>query len=352
MAKQKSSTESPGQPPIVDKRAGDAASVIQSVLSTLQTTGVLNQASVDLDLAIGEPQGACRFALKVMSAAASTAALAGASAAAPVATVFAGGADLGASPEFNSEGHHVIALMAEKDLTQNSPATMQAVNDILAAVDRDLREAATFPDDIRNKQPKTKPFHFIDIPFEDDGAVTPPLPAAPHVLSKLDDFSQFLSDGGGTKQERADAVSWLIHLFGDVHQPLHCITHFSDLHPKPEGDRGGNGFRIKSAKKNLHSLWDSSVNVTQNIDEDALADQILQEHPRSSLGRDLAVTDPVKWARASFALAKRVAYSLEEDPANPPAPSASYKANMEKIGRKQAALAAYRLADRLTSILS
>ena len=41
---------------------------------------------------------------------------------------------------------------------------------------------ATFPDDIRAQQPQTKPFHFIDIPLEEGGAVNPPLPASPHVL--------------------------------------------------------------------------------------------------------------------------------------------------------------------------
>ena len=318
----------------------DVQTLIDDVFSKLQSTGTLAQGAVDLDISVGDSPGrTCRVALKV------NAGMAGVSEVAPLAAI----ADLGAIPEFNAEGHHVIALVMEKDLAANSPATLTKVNQILGAVDRDIREAATFPDDIRSAHPETKPFHFIDIPFEDGGAVTPPLPRAPHVLSQMEEFSQFLRSRRGSAQEKADALSWLIHLFGDVHQPLHCIEHRSELHPA--GDRGGNLFKIKSAKRNLHSLWDSAVNVTQPLDEDEIADEVIQAHPRSSLHQALGVTNPEKWARTSFRLAKTHAYTLEEDPDNPPQPSTAYKKNMEKIGRKQAALAGYRLADRLQAIL-
>jgi len=318
---------------------GELQTLIDDVLSKLQATGALAQNSVEVDVSVGETAGRTyRLALKVSAGGQGA-----------VASSMAGFVDLGASPEFNAEGHHVIALVMEKDLDANSPATLVKVKQILAAADRDIREAATFPDDIRNQQPQTKPFHFIDIPFEDDGPVNPPLPSAPHVLSKIKDFSDSLTAGRGSAQEKADAVSWLIHMFGDVHQPLHCIEHRSELHP--DGDRGGNSFKIRGAKRNLHSLWDSAVNVTQSLDEDEIADQIIQAHPRSSLQTDLGVTNPEKWARASFKLAKMHAYTLEEDPANPPVVSMAYKKNMEKVGRKQAALAGYRLADRLKALL-
>jgi S1/P1 Nuclease len=322
--------------PVVD----DVQELIKDIFSKLQSTGTLSQSSVDLDISVGDSNGrSCRVALKMTGGAI------GVSAVAPLPVI----ADLGAIPEFNAEGHHVIALIMEKDLAANSPETLTKVNKILKSVDRTLLEAATFPDDIRNKQPKTKPFHFIDIPFEEGGPVNPDLPAAPHVLSKMEEYSKSLQSKKGTAQRRADDLSWLIHLFGDVHQPLHCIDHISELHP--EGDRGGNLFIIKSAKKNLHSLWDSSVNVTQSLDEDEIADEIIQTHPRSSLQQELGVTDPEEWARTSFQLAKTNAYTIEEDPDNPPQPSMAYKKNMEKIGRKQAALAGYRLAERLQAIL-
>jgi hypothetical protein len=250
--------------------------------------------------------------------------------------------DVGVS--FNAEGHHVVAMMAMADLEARSPATATKVKQLLADVNRELTEAATFPDDIRNSHPETKPFHFVDIPFEDGGPVKPPLPSEPHVISKLLEFRQFLRAGGGTAQEKADALSWVIHLTGDVHQPLHCIEHITEDHPA--GDRGGNSFKLRGKAKNLHSLWDSSIDFSA-MDEDALVESIMKEHTRASLAHDLAASDVEAWARASFKLAKKYAYSIEENPANPPKPSATYLQQANKTGRRQAALAAYRLADQL-----
>lgn len=329
------------RPAVPASSVSDLRALVDDVFAKLQAAGALGQLPINLDVSVGDAGGrTCRLALTLAGARAEDAGVPSAAQAA---------LDLGALPEFNSEGHHVVALVMEKDLEAHDPATLATIRKILAAVGRDIREAATFADDIRPQHPETGKFHFIDIPFTDGGPVNPPLPAGPHVLTKIAEFSEVLRSTQASDQDRADALSWLIHLFGDVHQPLHCIEHVSDLHP--QGDRGGNGFRLKGAKKNLHSLWDSAVNVTQSLDEDQIADEILQAHPRASLAKDLAITDTEKWARASFRLARTHAYTLEENPDNPPQPSMAYRKNMEKIGRRQAALGGYRLADRLRGIL-
>ena len=260
----------------------------------------------------------------------------------------AAAADEEAEVRFNSEGHHVIALIAMQDLQQRSPQAFQAVQQILDDGDRTVIEAAEFPDTIRNQQPETKPFHYVDIPLMQDGPLNPPLPDPPHVLTKIADFTQLLTDGGGDAEEKVNNLSWLFHLFGDVHQPLHCVERFNEFHRR--GDSGGNGFKLRGRKNNLHSLWDSSVNVSRAVVEEELRDEIMQEHTRASLATDLQVTDPVRWARASFKLAKRHAYTLIEDPANPPRPPADYLQKMERVGRRQAALGGYRLSDRLAEI--
>lgn len=58
--------------------------------------------------------------------------------------------------------------------------------------------------------------------------------------------------------ERAIAICWLLHLAGDIHQPLHSVSMFSEqLFPSPlEGDRGGNLVLTKQRER-LHGLWDS-----------------------------------------------------------------------------------------------
>ena len=252
-------------------------------------------------------------------------------------------------PTFNAEGHHIVAFILESDLTQNDEQTMGKVQDILDRGGRDLLHAATFPDDIRSSQPQTKPFHFIDIPLEQGGPPNPPLPGAPNVITKIAEFTNKLQSGTGNDQEKVDAFSWLLHLFGDIHQPLHCIERISQLHPG--GDAGGNSFRLSGNAENLHKLWDSSANFHNGLQQE-VALQIMQTFPRADLAADLEETSVESWARASFALAKKFAYGpLQENPAHPPRPSAAYLKRAESIGRRQAALAAYRLADRLRAIL-
>jgi S1/P1 Nuclease len=252
-----------------------------------------------------------------------------------------------AGVSFNAEGHHVIAMIAMADLQTRFPGTATRVQALLDSGSRSLLDAAVFPDTIRTTHPETKPFHFVDIPLRADGPLSPALPAPPHVITKIAEFAAFLQSGGGTVLQRVDALSWLLHLFGDIHQPLHCVERFTADHPG--GDRGGNSFKVKGSARNLHALWDSSVDFT-NTDEEELVPGIMNEHSRASLSPDLTVTDVEAWARASFLLAKSEAYSLKENTANPPKPSAKYLANANKVGRRQAALAGYRLADRLHAI--
>src|SRR5262245_30636063 len=59
---------------------------------------------------------------------------------------------------FNAEGHHVAALLAMADLESRAPSAATAVQQVLNAGNRALLQAATFPDDIRNSHPETKPF--------------------------------------------------------------------------------------------------------------------------------------------------------------------------------------------------
>ena len=58
-------------------------------------------------------------------------------------------------------------------------------------------------------------------------------------------------------QVRSAALRLIIHLVGDIHQPLHTSTLISSS-PYSDSDLGGNKFKI-SGGWNLHSLWDSSL---------------------------------------------------------------------------------------------
>ena len=60
-------------------------------------------------------------------------------------------------------------------------------------------------------------------------------------------------------------LRFLIHVIGDIHQPLHASTFFSEKYP--EGDRGGNLFMVQFQNKtvNWHSVWDSQFSEVEAI---------------------------------------------------------------------------------------
>jgi len=123
--------------------------------------------------------------------------------------------------------------------------------------------AARWPDDARGTSFHRGDWHFINYPFKPrnqpfTGQLPPP--RSPNIVEAFDQSIQAVR-GNGSAAERAVALAWVLHLTGDVHQPLHTSALFSTLFP--DGDMGGNSFFVqvgpRGSKKNLHSLWDSLV---------------------------------------------------------------------------------------------
>src|SRR5262249_16683826 len=178
------------------------------------------------------------------------------------------------------KGHQTVALIAEKHL---SPEAKQFVESVLKAhpIDPALKrwcgnatsdqmvDAATWADDVRN-QYKNGPQHYIDIPRTAKRSDTPSL--APFcepegcVTEAITIRIAILKDKSADAAKRADALRFLIHFVGDLHQPLHGVDN---------NDHGGNCvpvqfFRVAPElntrrpedhdySPNLHSVWDTYI---------------------------------------------------------------------------------------------
>src|SRR5439155_25645392 len=97
-------------------------------------------------------------------------------------------------------------------------------------------------------------WHFIDVAFAQDGTtVLPPTPV-PNAQERVDLFRPVL--GGIDEDLKAYDLSWLLHLVGDLHQPIHCTTRVSQ--GQPEGDAGGNLVAVTpgTSPQKLHQFWD------------------------------------------------------------------------------------------------
>jgi hypothetical protein len=120
-----------------------------------------------------------------------------------------------------------------------------------------------------------------------------------------------------TPQERARALSWVMHIVGDMHQPMHVSDLFSEAFP------AGNAAASLSYVGDplgttipLHILWDSNYLRTPNLDEvSARAQEFVARHPRSSFPELTAHGDPpnafTEWARESHQVAIDWAYDIE-----------------------------------------
>ena len=181
---------------------------------------------------------------------------------------------------WSGPGHMIVAAIAYRDLCSVERQKLDAIleshpqfdswqnnfPETVPNLDQGLyfaMAASLWPDQIRNhNDPSTFPnWHFVDYPlippsFPDRGSPTP----QDDILFGIGQSESILRSPSATARDKAEKVSWLIHLVGDIHQPLHCATLVNDIYPAPEGDRGGNEFFVKVSEsgspRKLHSLWD------------------------------------------------------------------------------------------------
>src|SRR5690349_3776392 len=123
--------------------------------------------------------------------------------------------------------------------------------------------AACWADDIKGITHKFNEWHFKDIPFSGDGtpAETDP-PTNGDAQIAINQCIATLKNASASYTEKASSLRFLIHLVGDVHQPLHCSTRCTSEFER--GDRGGNDFPVQGAK-NLHSYWDGGIGLFTTV---------------------------------------------------------------------------------------
>lgn len=156
-------------------------------------------------------------------------------------------------------GHRVVGALAEKRL---SPAARNGVRSILGS--ETLAEASTWPDDMRPDpgdfwQNVAGRWHNVTVPpgksYDEAGA-----PAGGDAVTALDRFSAMVRDCAASTADRQLALRFIVHLVGDLHQPLHAYS--------GGPDRGGNAVKLRflGRETTFHLLWDAGF-----IDEEQLA---------------------------------------------------------------------------------
>ncbi|MGO1071945.1 S1/P1 nuclease [Lysobacter sp. CA199] len=203
------------------------------------------------------------------------------------------------------QGHRLVAALAWDGMT---PAARAQATQLLAGeADPTLPGIANWADDLRANDPdlgkRSAKWHYINLAESDcryDAARD--CRNGDCVVAAIDAQTAILADRGRSKDERLQALKFVVHLIGDVHQPLHAgFAH----------DKGGNDFQISIPGEpdkvdgygsNLHSLWDSKMlSMRKRKDPAYLAE--LGKIPVPSVNGAGLPADTAGWAEDSCKLA-------------------------------------------------
>jgi hypothetical protein len=195
------------------------------------------------------------------------------------------------------EGHEIVVAIAERHLTETA---RERVRQILGP-DTSLAAVSTWADEIRPSQPKTAPWHYVDIPLNSSAIdLARDCPNGDCVIAAINHFKELLQDKTSTPEAKNEALKFVVHFIADLHQPLHC----ADDH-----DRGGNDVHVTffGENANLHSVWDTLLIERIDSDPRHYADRLDADLTESAI-RAFEQGTVEDWALESHALAQKVVY--------------------------------------------
>ncbi len=231
--------------------------------------------------------------------------------------------------------------------------------------------ASTWADIVRNKDFKNRyakyhhgTWHYLDTFWREVNGKVELVPELQsdkeNAIERLFVFDKMLRDISASDADKAIALAWILHLGGDIHQPLHDSARVTKYDPK--GDQGGNLFMLspKGAKGedrvSLHWYWDSIIGrniprVNDACDSEylpAIAQQMIKKYPFAKMQNRLKIGKFDEWQQEGFQIASTKLYpsSLKFGEM----PSESYKKQAFEIAQEQIALAGYRLGEMLNQI--
>lgn len=234
-------------------------------------------------------------------------------------------------------GHRLVGLLAQEQLSDG--VRMQVDELLMLESGADLGTIAAWADGVRGepRYAHTGPLHYVN--FKDGSCKYKARRDCPNgacVIDGLSHYTRILGDVTESPEARLEALKFVVHLVGDVHQPFHAGN---------RDDRGGNRFQVRVGKEgtNLHSAWDFHVLKSARLGMTGY---------RARLGPRVVTTSPVPmdfvaWAEESCALID----TEELYPARQGNLPAGYLKSKRPLAERQIVLAAARLAELLETTL-
>jgi hypothetical protein len=208
------------------------------------------------------------------------------------------------------DGHRTTARLAAYYLTPAARAHLAAILGVPntpEAVADGLAVASTWADEIKKDRPDTQSWHFIDLALQDKkDQIAARCPDQNCVTARINLYATQLVKDKAASDPAVDleALRFLVHFVGDVHQPLHASS---------DADLGGNCEPLTDPyeqAKNLHALWDGPLVNDLNADDRLLAASLKKELDTFGEGRltKMAEGNADDWAWESHKMAEKVIY--------------------------------------------
>jgi len=190
-------------------------------------------------------------------------------------------------------GHRIVARLAEAQLTPQARTEVRKLLALRGA--RHLSDVAVWADDLRDTDPalfqRTKRLHFVNF-HSRDCIYEPPRDCRDGecAVAAVDKYSAIMANRANSPAARAEALAFLVHFVGDIHQPLHADFRH---------DAGGNDFQVRwhGRGSRLHRIWDSTMLDTAHLSAARYARKLQAE--RTSVA---TAGTPAEWAEESCRL--------------------------------------------------
>jgi len=202
-------------------------------------------------------------------------------------------------------GHSIVAALAQRHL---SPAAEAEVERLLAGDHTtQLADVASWADRIQDDPAQatlwqqTRRLHYINFHGGPGCDYVPPRDCRDGecVVDGLAHYVAVLGDKSQPDAVRLEALKFVVHFVGDIHQPLHAGY---------RDDLGGNRYQVQFEGRgsNLHKVWDSGMLKTRGLDWQAYATKLDAEGPVSLPPPIAPLDDPyAQWAEESCRITAR-----------------------------------------------
>ena len=207
--------------------------------------------------------------------------------------------------DWGKTGHRVIGEIAERQLTEE---VKEIVYDILDG--ESLASVSTWPDEMRSNPDfdKFSRWHYVNLPLDKEYTEIEHTQA--NVVNIIERCILVLKSPSSNKEMKRFYLKYLVHLVGDLHQPMHTGRY---------EDYGGSKIRVKfkgrkgqETNTNLHVLWDTNLIDDFKMSYTEWSTHLINKMSRKEIIPTMQTMDPIDWTYESHQYAKDIYKSTPE----------------------------------------